>query len=1236
MNKNGEPKHALLFIMKVSLLQILLTLSFISYSFAKKANGQDVLDKKVSLNLSSKEIKTVLKTISTTTQVGFTYSNNTIPNKQKITVIANDERLGDLLNRILNPFSISFEVIGNQIVLKRSDLKLVAQLDDSNEEKFKLVTGTVTSPEGAPLQGASVSIAGTTRGTVTDEKGHFQIQANEGEVLIISSVGYVVSRITISASTALNIVLQKAETSMNEVVVTALGISRQKRALGYSQEQIKGSELTESNAPNVINAVEGKMAGVNITSPNGVDGGSTRILIGGNNSISQDNQPLIIIDGMPMDNTIPSAAQDVTAPKDWGSAINLINPLDIETFSVLKGPAAAALYGGRGANGVILITTKKGGKKQGLGVDYNLSYKDVHPYRFLKMQNEYGAGGMVSLNAPQYVTDGSGNPVLTDGWNGLFVDPKTGTGPYGIDTWNQVSWPGTGVSWGHKMDGTMIKWWDGTMRPDNPQPDNINSYYREGNQLSHNVSVAGGNEWGTLRASYTRLDNTAIIPNSDYNQNTFNLGASAKLTKRVNILVNVSYFTNTYHNAPALGNTESGLQSNLVYAYGRDYKGKADNGNYRLADGSRNSFSGFPWAGNGNAQYLYWNTYASNEWVTRNKLIGSAQLNYEATSFLNFMLRASIDANNNQDKTINDPIDATGTVGGHYANGLTKDVANNYDWLATLHKENIAKSDISAKFSVGGTAYKRSSYGISSYVGNSSNFTYAVPYLTYFGNYTGTAQSYQVPTETWYDRKLNSLYGFLNLSYKNYLYLDVTARNDWSSTLPKNQWSYFFPSFSASYIFTDALNIDPSVLSFGKLRAAWAEGAVDVPYNLINTVYNTGSFAGSPTSSLPNYLPAVNYKPQINTTADFGLTLGFLKNRLNVDFRYYNGKAKNQVLSSPLPQTSGVTGININTGVLQNSGIELMLNAKVVDLPFLKWDLSLNLSKNYNKLISLAPGVTRYDMNNIWGASGVYISAIVGQQFGSILSYDYLYDSKTHQPLLQDENQIMQNFGVNATTAAAMKGTVYQATTAMVPVGNSTPNFRGGMTNTFTFKGGFSISALIDWKIGGQIWSGTYASMMQQGTAPETLKERNGGGLPYTTPDGTSTNWGVILPGVYSDGTPNTTVVHYYYKYMQYGVWSSGPNNSQWIHRTGVLNDTWYKLRELSINYAIPEAIVRKTKAFQAASVSLVGRDLFYLYSSLPDHINPEGVNGAGNAQGIEFASLPGVRSLGVQLRLSF
>ncbi len=1228
--------------MRITLFQLLLTGALAISASAGTLKGQGVLDRRISLSETGQNLKKVLHNIEKVADVKFTYDSRLVASKGEVNLDAKNEDLKMVLDKLLNPLSIQYEVVNDQIILKKvfkagnSDPVATEYVQPGNTVK-----GNVTTKDGAPIAGASVTVQGTRKGVMTDANGHFEIQANEGEVIVISVVGYATLRQAVGKNNTLSFKMEEGKSELGEVVVTALGIKRSTRALGYSEEQVKGTEVQESNAPNVVNALEGKMAGVAVTQPNGVDGGSTRIIIGGNNSIQGATQPLIIVDGMPMDNTIPSAAQDVTAPKDWGSPINLINPADIENISVLKGPAAAALYGGWGANGVILITTKKGGRRSGLGVDYTFQGKVNDPYRFLKMQNEYGAGGMVSLNAPQYQTNSAGQPILTDGWTNMFVDQATGTGPYGIATWNQVSWPGTGVSWGHKMDGTNLIWWDGVTRPDIPQPNNVKSYFRDGYQLTHNVSVSGGNEFGSLRASYTRLDNESIIPNSDYNQNTFNIGGNMKLTQKVNIQVTASYFNNTYHNAPQLGNNEAGsIQSNLVYAYSRDYRGKADNGNYLNYDGSQNKFTdattgtAFPWTGNGNAQYIYWNTYMNNEYVTRDKLLGAAQINYDATSWLNFMFRASIDANTNQDEAINAPTDATQTVGGNYANGLTKDNANNYDWLVSLHKDNLFK-DISAKWAVGGTAYSRNMYNIA---GTTNGTTMAQPGLTFFGNYVGTPQAGQVPSEQWYREKRNSLYSFINLSYKNWLYLDITGRNDWSSTLQPGNWSYFFPSISASWVFTDALHLNSSWLSFGKLRAAWAEAAVGIPYALFNNTYGTGTFAGQPTLQLATFLNSSNYKPQENKTADFGVTLGFLKNRINLDFRYYNGKSINQVANPPTAQSTGVTSLSVNTGVLQNSGLEAMVSVKVVERKNFRWEVSINGFNNYNKLLSLNQYVNQLNMNNIWGASGVYISALVGHEYGEIMSYDYARDPATKKPLLQTATEIANNFGVDGGTAQSMVGTVYKATTSMVPIGNSTPKFRGGMTNTFSFKGGFSVSFLIDAKIGGQIWAGSWASMMQQGLAPETLKERNGGGLAYTTPDGTATKWGVILPGVYDDGksTPNTTVVHYYYKYMTYGVWSSGPNNSQWIHSTAVMNDTWYKLREFDINYAIPDKIVKHTHAFQTISVSLVGRDLFYIHSSLPDNVNPEGVNGAGNAQGIEFASLPGVRSVGVMVRLGF
>ena len=672
-----------------------------------------------------------------------------------------------------------------------------------------------------------------------------------------------------------------------------------------------------------------------------------------------------------------------------------------------------------------------------------------------------------------------------------------------------------------------------------------------------------------------------------------------------------------------LGNSDVGSwQKRLLYNIGRNYAGE-DVLNYKNADGSRNPLTGIPWVGNN--LYQMWNIMENNTTQESRKLLASIQTNYHATDFLDLMVRASTDVNNNESRTVNNTTDGIGLNGGSYSHGLSRDYSTNLDALATLHKENIKKSNIDARFSLGATSFKRSIYSLS---GSTPGTQYALPYLNYFGNFTGAVQPGQIPSESWFDKKLNSVYGFLNLSYKNFLFLDVTGRNDWSSTLPKGEESYFFPSFSGSFVFSDVLHL-PAVINYGKLRVAWAEGAVDTEPYRVNKTFNVGSFGGQPTSFLPTSLPAQHYKPAINKTLDLGLELSFLKNRISLDARYYSGKSKNQILVSPLPVTSGVGSVIVNSGVLENSGIEIIVRARPIETSNFKWDIAFNAAHNNNKLISLSACLNKVDMDNLWGNNGVYVSAVVGQQFGSIMGYDYIYDPKTHLRLMQDAPTLTKNGYPDG-----MLGTVYQTTQqngAMSPIGNATPKITGGMSNIFTVKGGFSLSTLIDFREGGQIWSGSYASMMQQGTAPETLKERDGGGLPYTTPDGTKTNWGVILPG-----TINTTVVHYYYKYMQYGVWSSGPDNQNYVHSSAVLNNNWVKMREVSLNYIIPSRLVKKSKVFQSATVSLVGRDLFYIYSSLPDNINPEGMNGAGNAQGIEFASLPSYRSMGVQVRVTF
>jgi iron complex outermembrane receptor protein len=489
MNKNGKPKQAVLFIMRVTLLQCLLVLSCISYSFAGKADGQEILDKKVSLNLPSREIRAILRTISASTEIGFTYSSDLLYNRQKITVIANQERLGDVLEKIFKPLHISFEVIGRQIVLK-------------NKEALMEITGTVRGSDGQPLQGVRVTVAGTTRGTTTNEKGVFRIEANPGETLIFSSIGYVDNRATIGDSSPINMVLTKTENSMGEVVVTALGIKREARSLGYSDQRVSGADLIKSDPPNISNGLIGKAAGLNITLPNGVEGGSSRIVIRGNNSLFGNNQPLIVIDGVMVDNEqmLPngqnlsttallnpsgSTARDVSQTgADYGSFLNTVNADDVESVNVLKGPTAAALYGARGANGVILIVTKKGTKQKGLGLNYSFSDRWNDPYRYIKLQHEYGSGMTETLwsATPAFNQDGSGNNrqfTENDQYGAHQNIPNPGGGASAMPFYNVIGFPGDGASWGPKMQGQPLVWWDGSI------------YDAKRRRLYHGLSFAG-------------------------------------------------------------------------------------------------------------------------------------------------------------------------------------------------------------------------------------------------------------------------------------------------------------------------------------------------------------------------------------------------------------------------------------------------------------------------------------------------------------------------------------------------------------------------------------------------------------------------------------------------------------------------------------------------------------------------------------------------------------------------
>jgi iron complex outermembrane receptor protein len=1069
----------------------------------------------------------------------------------------------------------------------------------------KVITGHVTSEDDdGGLPGVTIKIKGTTTGTITDIDGYYSMEnVGNSDTLVFSYIGFQDQIIPVDNRNNISVIMVAASEMLEEVVITALGIKRQKRQIGYSTDKVENEVLTNSNTDNVLNAVIGRSTGVMVSQSNGIEGGSTRITIRGNNNLLGNNQPLIVVDNIPLENQ--PGLTDIGRGVDWGNAISDINPNDIEDFQILKGGPASAHYGSKGANGVILITTKRGKKQKGIGVNYSFRYKISQPFRYREVQNKYGHGGPISLTPASFPM--SGDTLLYPGIYGndnLILDQEGNTST----TSEQFGYYGSAVSWGPEMEGQMVKWWDGEMRSYSPQPDNYKDLFSNGVTQTHHLSASGGNEKGSLRLSITREDNTPIIENSNYDRTNISFGSSIHLSNKITADVAMTYVKFNRLNSPLLGEDENSFSKGFLYSYPRSYQG-IDRENYMLADGTLNPQQGFPFLYV--SDKLWWNYYQNNTNLERDKYLASVSLTYDITSWLFFTARLGRDFNLEHFDTRNNPYYLDGLSGGYYASSLKREYTDNIDLLLQANK-NIG-DDFSINFTLGANRYDYEIYGIG---GNSGTWYY--PYWYSFSNLTETSfnedgtinvagdNPSDLAAEEFIRRKRNnSVFSFMDMSYKNYLFLELTARNDWSSTLPPGSNSYFYPSASLSFIPTDAFSFfeNTSWMNFMKIRAGISQTATDTdPYQRY-FFYQTGLFGGQQTSALPTTIPPYQLKPQRVNSFETGLNVAFLDSRIDLDFTYYYFYSFDQILPGlPLPTSSGATGITTNEGVVTNQGIEIQLKTVPIHTQNFTFKSDFQFSRNSNKINSLGGDAEMMLLAEIWGLNGPSMALREGDQYGTIYGYDYVYH-ENGQPILNDE------------------GTHYQITDTRVPIGNSTPKFLAGWTNVFHYKG-FTLTTLIDAKVGGDIYAGSYVIGLQSGQSPETLIERDGGGLPYTDPDGNTSNIGVILPGVYEDGTPNDKVVHYYYKYL--------PNAGGWGHflsTPGVLENTWVKMREITLSYDIPVNLLRKTKIFQSLSLSVTGRDLFYIYTTLPDQINPEGIMGSGDAQGFEWASLPSVRS---------
>lgn len=893
---------------------------------------------------------------------------------------------------------------------------------DISQQNAK-VTGTVEDALG-PVAGASVVIKGTTNGTMTDMDGNFTLDGvKNGDIIQISFIGYATQEIPYAGQASLSVHLEEDTQKLDEVVVTALGMKRDKKALGYAMQELKGDELLSSREPNLANSLSGKVSGLQIVrSSNGV-GGSSKIVLRGNSSLTGSNQPLIVVDGTPMDN-FTGGVDDVwgNSGADMGNGLSDINPEDIESMTVLKGASAAALYGSRAGNGVILITTKSGRKNEGLGITVNAGITAESIFLKPDMQNSFGQGSV-----------------------GVYDNQSR-------------------LSWGPKAEGQTVTDWLGRQVPLQTY-DNIDAFFHTGTSFNEGVSFQQNINGTSVFASINRSDDAGITPESKLNKTNVTLRATTFLdkTEKWKVDAKVNYINMNAHNRPIQGVNPSNA-FNTIYGLPRslnvkEFKSSVDEeGNMIWWDASKNP-----------QENPYWVTKYRQNNDTRNRLLGNVSLKYAPTNWFDIELRGGTDY---YTTTKNEKVYAGGNTSprGLYNEGSETFYENNYSFLATARKDNLLDR-LGGFVTFGGNLMMQQRTKM-----NASAGELLVPDLFSLNN------GINKPTVTseLIRRKMNSLYGSLQLNWDGYLFLDVTARNDWSSTMSKDNRSYFYPSVSLSGVISDMLpkiggNM-PEWFTFAKVRASYAEVGNDLdPYQLYNN-YTVGKDENGNTTAAPGQiLFDSSVRSELIKSWEAGLDVRFLQNRLGLDFAWYKTNATRQLLNLPLDPFAGYSSRKVNAGNIQNEGLEISLNGAIFQSPDVQgfnWNATAQFSLNRNKIIDLYPGVTLYDIKTldaiqIVAAQGSYYGDIYGQTFLRVTDKDSPHYGKV----------IVGDDGLPLISAEKSK------------VGNQSPDWMLGLTNSFSYKG-FNLSFLVDFRIGGDIYSATASNLFVRGNAAGTVNVR--------------------------------------------------------------------------------------------------------------------------------------------------
>lgn len=1157
---------------------------------------------KVTLLFSDAKIERIMEEITRQTSLPFAFSREVVDVNRTVSIQLTNADLGAALTQMFAGTRISFRITDRRILL--------ADRDTMKQNGQWFVTGKVTDENGSPIVGATVLLQGTTRGTTTNADGDYRIAIQEGDtspVLLFSFIGYDLRNIPVSSSrSVVNVTMKSTSTAIQNVVVTALGLTREEKSLGYAVSKVNNEQLNSTVSSNWLNSMAGKVAGLNLEGTSSGPGGSIRVTLRGEGSLSHDkNTALFVVDGIPInsDMTASSSASqafDVDAPIDYGNGASDLNPEDIESVSVLKGPAATALYGSRAANGAIIITTKSGRTGKGIGVTFNSSFTFERAGFWPDFQTEYGAGNgnLTNIDQQRYYN---------------YWSVKADEAEDGIAAPNRVY---SRMGFGSKFEGQMFyqyesRNWETGKYHKLPWKYNDNWYkglFQTGITYNNSISVEGSNGKGSsVRLSLRDSRNDWIIPNTGYKSQNISFSVVQKLNRFITFKGKVTYYRKNSDNLPMSGYNPAAPLYTLLWnptvigvdSYAREYNNDRIRQMYQA--GTEYLLINSSYADN-----VYMQLYQQLNTLDRDRVYGNVAVTLDLHKNLTLDLRSGIDFYNDF-RTQQKPWYSSGYQYGYYKEQTVRNFEMNNDFLLT-YKKRFGDFDLTASFGGNNMVYNYQNVQLTAKDGLQEYNIFKI------SNSKTIPYSYARRS----NKSVNSFYGLINLSWKDMLYLDITGRNDWSSALARGNNSYFYPSVSASVLIDKIFNFSDKApwINLLKVRGSWANVGNDTsPYSL-NHVYSTSSFASA--YYLSGTIQNPNIKPENVESYEVGLEARLFDNIWSFDATYYNSRTTDQIIGVPVDQTTGATSMLINAGEVRNKGVELSTRIVPVRTEHTRWEINLNWSKNWNKLVSLAPGVEVWQLNSGMNISGnIYINAYPGKELGRLYGRGYkrapegAFYTDAQGRNISCAGQVVVD---QASGAPVLTGTE----DPLLDLGSIYPDWKAGMTHTFSYKN-LKMALTFTGQWGGNAYSVTHFALAYQGKLKNSLPGRYAGLIH----EGVNLN----ADGTYQKNTTITRDIADYYSTYVYAR-ENAENNT--------FDTSFLKLKELRIEYALPSKICRKTKFIQGASLAFYATNLF-CWTNFPIY-DPEAgyMVGSSISRGIEAGAYPLTRTYGFNLKLNF